>query len=58
MDPVKRRRLVTVGLVLAVICVTGFILYIVWTMGLLDPWIDDVFFRDTGLIPEAILKIS
>ena len=53
MDTQKRRRLITLGLVLAVICVSGFIL-----MGMLDPWIDDVFYRDVGMVRDAILKVS
>lgn len=57
MDTKKRRRLTILGLVLAVICVTGFLLYLIWTMGLLDPWIDDVFYRDVGMLPDALLKV-
>ena len=57
MDTKKKRRLTTLGLVLAVICVTGFLLYLIWTMGLLDPWIDDVFYRDVGILPDALLKM-
>ena len=48
----KRRRMVILGLVLAVICIAGFILYLVWTMGLLEPWIDDVFYQDTSALLE------
>jgi len=53
MDTQKRRRLITLGLVLAVICVSGFI-----SMGMLDHWIDDVFYRDVGMVRDAILKVS